>query len=65
MGYACKIDGRMDKELYVKILDEDLEASLEYYGKSQANIIFQQNNNPKHTSHLGTKWLEDHGYEVL
>ncbi len=65
VGYACKIDGRMDKELYVKILDKDLEASLKYYGKFQADIIFQQDNNSKHTSHLATNWLEDYGYEVL
>ena len=27
-GYACKIDGRMDGDLYVSILEEDLQASL-------------------------------------
>ena len=32
VGYACKIDGKMDKELYCKILEDDLQKSIEYYG---------------------------------
>src|SRR5204863_4894137 len=43
-GYACKIDGRMDGDLYVKILEEDVQASLTYYGKSAGDVIFQQDN---------------------
>ena len=65
VGYGCKIDGRMDGELYVKILDEELQASLEYYGKTPGEIIFQQDNDPKHMSGKASKWFEDHGYEVL
>jgi hypothetical protein len=48
-GYGCKIDGRMDGDLYIKILDDELQESLDYYGKTQDNIIFQQDNDPKHT----------------
>jgi hypothetical protein len=48
-GYACKIDGRMDGDLYAKILDEELQNSIRYYGKTKDNIIFQQDNDPKHT----------------
>ena len=40
-GYACKIDGRMDGDFYIKILEEDLQASLGYYGKSAGDVIFQ------------------------
>ena len=29
-GYACRIDGRMDGDLYLQILEEDLQASLGY-----------------------------------
>jgi hypothetical protein len=39
-GFAYKIDGKMDGELYTQILDEDLQSSLEYYGKDPADIIF-------------------------
>jgi hypothetical protein len=40
-GFAYKIDGRMDGELYTQILDENLQSILEYYRKDPADIIFQ------------------------
>src|SRR5204862_8051766 len=43
-GYACKIDGKMDGDLYVKILEEDLQESVNYFGKSPGDVIFQSNN---------------------
>ena len=39
-GYACKIDGMMDGDLYVKIMEEDLKASMDYYGKSPEEVVF-------------------------
>ena len=38
--YACKIDGKMDGDLYIKILEDDLQASLNYYGKTVNDITF-------------------------
>jgi hypothetical protein len=64
-GFACKIDGRMDGELYTQILDENLQSSLEYYGKDPANIIFQQDNDPKHKSKKASQWFSDYDYQVL
>ena len=58
VGYACKIDGRMDGELYTKILQDELQESLAYYGKDPSSIIFQHDNDP-------ITWLEDHGFQVL
>jgi hypothetical protein len=61
-GYACKIDGKMDGDLYVKILDQELQDSIKYYGKTKNNIIFQQDNDPKHTCKRAFKWFKDHGH---
>ena len=65
VGYSCKIDGRMDGELYTKILEDELQRSLTYYGKNPSSIIFQQDNDPKHKSKLATTWLQNHGFQVL
>ena len=50
VGYSCKIDGKMDADLYVSILDDELEQSMEYLGKTAEDMVFQQDNDPKHTS---------------
>jgi hypothetical protein len=65
VGHACKIDGRMDGDLYVQILDEEVQGSIEYYGKTKDDIIFQQDNDPKHTCKKASKWFEDHQYDVM
>ena len=44
-GLACKIDGKIDEELYCKILDNALQGILKYYNKFPSDIIFQQDNN--------------------
>jgi transposase len=64
-GYACKIDGRMDGDLFVTILEEDLQASLEYYNINAGDVIFQQDNDPKHTCKKAKQWFQDNGIEVL
>ena len=65
VGYACKIDGRMDGELYVKILQDELQESLTYYDKTKDDIIFQQDNDSKHTCHKARNWFQDHGFNVM
>jgi len=65
VGYACKIDGKMDKHLYTAILEDDLQASIEYYGKTPGEVIFQHDGDPKHMSGKAMDWLEDNGFEVL
>lgn len=64
-GYIVRIDGSLDSKLYCEILDDDLKSSAEYYGFDLKNIVFQQDNDPKHTSKLASKWFLDNKVSVL
>jgi transposase len=65
VGYACRIEGTMDKYLYVSILEDELLASLEYHGLDVEEMTFQQDGDPKHRSGLATEWFSDHGMKVM
>ena len=41
LGYATRIDGRMDGDLYLTILKKELQQSLEFYDLDPSDIIFQ------------------------
>jgi len=65
IGYATRIEGKMDAELYCAILDDELQKSLDYHNKAPSDIIFQQDNDSKHRSKWAEKWFADHGYTVM
>ena len=65
VGMACKIDGKMDTDLYIQILEEEYQQTLDYYGKTPDDIFFQQDNDPKHTSRMAKQQFVDHVFEVI
>ena len=63
-GQLQKVDGIMRKEQYLEILKHNLKSSARKL-KLGRNWIFQQDNDPKHTAHVVTKWLRDNKVKVL
>ena len=59
VGYAVMIDSRMDGDLYLQILKNELQNTLEYYDLNPPNIIIQQSNDPKNTCRIVMEWLEE------
>ena len=49
----------------MQIMEEDLKVHMDYYGKSPEDVVFQQNDYPKHTCKKAKIWLKDNGFEVM
>ena len=64
-GVLSEVEGRMDAEQYVAILEGGLLQSMEDSGIPADDVIFQQDNNPKHTSRRAKIWFEKQDIKLL
>jgi transposase len=65
LGNLCRIDGRLDGKLYREILDKEFKGTLNSYKMNRSGVIFQQDNDPKHTAKLTLKWFQTNRIERL
>lgn len=65
-GYACQIyDGTMNSEDYIHILSTTYKDTLDYYGLTHDDVLFQQDGDPKHTSITSRKWFKRMGIKYI
>ena len=58
-------EGNLNAHQYIEILHENIVSSIEQVGLDRGEILFQQDNDSKHTSKLVKEWLASHSYVVL
>lgn len=63
VGPFHKIDGKMDRFMYKNILETKMIPHAEW--NMPLRWVFQQDNDPKHTSMLVKEFLEENGVQVL
>ena len=68
-GWICKIDGNKDKALYKEILVDEQSKTIDYLCQKlklrRDQDVFQHDNDPKNTSKLVKKYLQNQEYRVL
>src|SRR5436305_8427574 len=55
VGYGCCIDGQMNADIYMCILNDFLLSTIKYYKLNKQMAIFQQDNDSKHSSQTTCK----------
>lgn len=65
VGRLHRVEGIMKADQFCDILNQSLLGTLKDHQISPDNVIFQQDNDPKHKSRKATNWFKDNGITVM
>ena len=65
VGKLIEVQGAMDAQQYYDILDNRVVKSFDKLEVPEEDRVFQQDNDPKHTSKKAFQWFEDNNIQVL
>ena len=65
VGQACKIESTLDSTLYCEILSDNLLGTADYFQMDRDYFVFQQDNDPKHTSRLAKDWFNQNRVNLM
>jgi hypothetical protein len=65
IGKLHLIEGKMDKYVCCNILETELMGIIEMQGLEEDEVIFQHDNDPKHTAHYVVNWLRAQKFQLI
>ncbi len=65
VGYLAEIEGTMDSDLYMEILEGELRRTIDYYEIDEDRMVFQQDNDSKHKAKKTADFLHDQTYTTM
>ncbi len=65
VGEMCKIQGIMNGDVYCDILENQLLQTIKNDRRRVQDIVFQQDNDPKHVCKKALDWFDNHHVNVL
>ncbi|KAG1489733.1 hypothetical protein G6F49_011457 [Rhizopus delemar] len=65
IGWIVDVGHRISSEGYLEVLKDDLFKTMRSYGLDSSKMVFQQDNDPKHTSKVVKEWIDQQPFEAL